>query len=92
MVAALRSWGFAEGLLTPSSLSKVEECTDPPATSSTKKTSSSKSKRGSGKSGKIRSNEVDNSAGGPHEEPEDARREREESRIRLLWDVYYYDL
>ncbi|KAJ2933930.1 hypothetical protein H1R20_g3155, partial [Candolleomyces eurysporus] len=91
MVSALRSWGFAEGLLSPLSLSKAEERTNPPATSSTNKASSSKSKRGSGKSGKIRSTEVDSSAGGPHEGPEDACCEKEESRIRLLWDVYYYD-
>ncbi|RXW11302.1 hypothetical protein EST38_g14553, partial [Candolleomyces aberdarensis] len=92
MVTAMRSWGFAEGLISPSVLKAEEraEVSSGPATSS-KKSASSKGKRSNGKSGQVQSNEPGGSDSVQQDRSEALRREKEASMIRVLWDFYYYD-
>ncbi|KAJ2912914.1 hypothetical protein MD484_g7510, partial [Candolleomyces efflorescens] len=95
MVAALRSWGFAEGLLCSPLPSQVGERSKPTSasTTSSKSTNPLQGDGGNGKSVEIRLGDTGLiSADQPDQELEGARSEAEESRIRILWDAYYYDL
>ncbi|KAJ2915503.1 hypothetical protein MD484_g4922, partial [Candolleomyces efflorescens] len=82
MVAALRGWGFAEGLLSSSTLSQVDDHPEP-MSSSDPSSSSQHRKQGNRKPSSTNERNGDS---------EDAYSAAEESRLRVLWDVFYYDL
>ncbi|KAJ2919675.1 hypothetical protein MD484_g717, partial [Candolleomyces efflorescens] len=89
MVTAMRSWDFAEGLLSPSSL-KAEERPEASAASapSSRRANASRSKRGN--AAPVQSAEP--GGGGDSSQKEEVRRrEKEAARIRVLWDFYFYD-